>query len=200
MQACQLSLGYHIVCGIATRIHVSSSAQCPTGCGDSSVSHLPHYVSVKLLRILTVSTCAKLYFTIFLYHNLYLNELVKADIYYPMFSIVRLCCLTVAKNFISPEALIYVIAVLQFMSSAYKYFHIEYYNPEIEWCSTITEIWGWVSVIQWAFLIYGMRFTVLNLAIFAIGLMVYFPSAPMLIILERKVKNVLARAERQRSK
>jgi hypothetical protein len=115
---------------ITTCIYVSASPLNESGGWASTLACLPHYVILSLYRILTISTCAKLYFTVFLYDNLCLNELVKADVYYPIFSIFRLCCLTVTKNFVSPGSLIYVIVVMQFISSLYKYFHILYHNPE----------------------------------------------------------------------
>jgi hypothetical protein len=64
----------------------------------------------------------------------------------------------------------------------------------------VTEIWGWLSVVQWALLIYDMRFSILNLALIPIGLMVFRPNARLLVFLESKVKKVMKRAERQRSK
>jgi hypothetical protein len=64
----------------------------------------------------------------------------------------------------------------------------------------VTEIWGWLSVVQWALLIYDMRFSILNLALIPIGLMVFRPNARLLVFLESKVKKLMKRAERQRSK
>lgn len=108
--------------------------------------------------------------------------------------------LTVAKNFLTAEALIYVIVALQFLSTIYKYFHILYYNPQAEWCSTITELWGWISVAQWLFIIYDIHSSLLNLTILAIAMIAFFPTPQMLILLETKVKNVLQRTDRQRNK
>ena len=60
----------------------------------------------------------------------------------------------------------------------------------------VTEIWGWLSVVQWALLIYDMRFSILNLALIPIGLMVFRPNARLLVFLESKVKKLMKRVKK----